>query len=69
MFRLLFCIRKEGIIGCNMDLRNMMDNAAGTLRAGALQLSETLGIAVHALEWCIDSLNSISFEAVRLEMF
>ena len=53
-----------------MDLRNMMDNAAGSLRAGALQLSETLGIeALHALKWHIEGVYSVSFEAVRLEIF
>ena len=46
----------------------MMDNDAGSLRAGALQLSETLS-GMHSLEWHIKSAYSISFEAVRLEMF
>ena len=49
-----------------------MDNAAGSLRAGALQLSETLGIeALHAyIEMAYRKrISSISFEAVRLEMF
>ena len=49
----------------------MMDNAAGSLRGGALELSETLGIKVctHALEWHIESAYSVSFEAVWFEMF
>ena len=75
-FQLLFCTRKDGKIGLQhlsyMDLRNMMDNAAGSLRAGALQLSETLGI--EALHACIEMayrkrISSVSFEAVRLERF
>ena len=44
-----------------------MDNFAGSLRAGVLQLSEILGI--EALHACIGILYSISFEVVRLEMF
>ena len=52
----------------------MIYNAAGSLQAGALQLSETLGIAVKALRACIEMAyqkrtSSIRFEAVRLEMF
>ena len=35
-----------------MDLRNMMDNVAGSLQAGALQLSETLS-GIEALHVCI----------------
>ena len=50
----------------------MMDNAAGSLRAGALQLSETFGI--ETLHACIEMayrkhISSVSFEAVRLEIF
>ena len=49
-----------------------MDNAAGLLRTSALQLSEILGI--EALHACIEMayrkhISSVSFEAVRLEMF
>ena len=49
-----------------------MDNAAGSLRAGALQLSETF--CIEALHACIEMayrkhISSVSFEAVRLEMF
>ena len=49
-----------------------MDNAAGSLRAGVLQLSETLGI--EALYAYIEiayrkRISSVSFEAVRLERF
>ena len=49
-----------------------MDNAAGLLRTDALQLSETFGI--EALYACIEMayrkrISSISFQAVRLEMF
>ena len=50
----------------------MMDNAAGSLRAGALQLSErhlASRLCMYALEWHIESLYSVSFEAVQLEMF
>ena len=48
----------------------MMYNAAGSLRGGALQLSETLGIkALHALEWHIESVYSVGFEAIWLEIF
>ena len=50
----------------------MIYNAAGLLRAGALQPSEILGI--EALRACIEMayqkrISSVSFEAVRLEMF
>ena len=49
-----------------------MDNTAGSLRAGALQLSETLGI--EALHACTEMahrkhISFVRFEAVRLEMF
>ena len=47
----------------------MMDNAAGLLQAGALQLSETLAsrLCMHALERHIESIYSVSFEAAWLE--
>ena len=50
----------------------MIYNAAGSLRAGTLQLSEILDI--EALRACIEMayqkrISSVSFEAVRLEMF
>ena len=46
-----------------MGLRNMMDNAAGLLRAGALQLSKARAsrLCIHALEWHIESVYSVSF--------
>ena len=46
----------------------MINNAAGSLLAVALQLSETLGI--EALHACIGmAYRSVNFEAVRHEMF
>ena len=52
----------------------MMDNAADSLRAGALQPAEpvrhlSLRLCMHALKWHIESAYSVNFEAVRLEMF
>ena len=67
----IVCTRKDGKIGLQhsslIDLRHMMDNAAGSLQAGALQLSETFGI--EALHACIEMayrkcISSVSFEAV-----